>query len=175
MFAIIVLIVVGLIAALLVYASTRPDRFSVQRKISIDASPEKVFPLINDFQQWGYWSPWATRDPSMSQSFSGPARGEGAIYARSGNNKVGSGRMEIIESVPSSLIRIQLDFTRPFKAYNVSEFALAAEGEATAVTWTMSGPANFITKLMGLFVSMDRMVGKDFERGLSSLKSAVMR
>ena len=83
--------------------------------------------------------------------------------------------MEIIESVPSSLIRIQLDFTRPFKAHNVSEFALAAEGEATAVTWTMSGPANFITKLMGLFVSMDRMVGKDFERGLSSLKSAVMR
>ena len=175
MFAIIVLIVVGLIAALLVYASTRPDRFSVQRKISIDASPEKVFPLINDFQQWGYWSPWATRDPSMSQSSSGPARGEGAIYSWSGNNKVGSGRMEIIESVPSSLIRIQLDFTRPFEAHNISEFALAAEGEATAVTWTMSGPANFITKLMGLFVSMDRMVGKDFERGLSSLKSAVMR
>ena len=85
----ILLIVAGLIAALLVYASTRPDRFSVQRKISIDASPEKVFPLINDFQQWGYWSPWATRDPSMSQSFSGPARGEGAIYSWSGNNKVG--------------------------------------------------------------------------------------
>ena len=175
MFAIIVLIVVGPIAALLVYASTRPDRFSVQRKISIDASPEKVFPLINDFQQWGYWSPWATLDPSMSQSFSGPARGEGVIYAWSGNNKVGSGRMKIIESVPPLLIRIQLDFTRPFEAHNISEFALAAEGEATAVTWTMSGPANFITKLMGVFVSMDRMVGRDFERGLSSLKSAVMR
>jgi hypothetical protein len=131
--------------------------------------------LINEFQQWGHWSPWATIDPSMQQSFSGPSRGEGAIYKWSGNNKVGSGRMEIIESVPSSLIRIQLDFTRPFEAHNISEFALAPDGNATTVTWTMSGPANFLTKLMSVFVSMDRMVGKDFERGLSGLKTAAMR
>jgi hypothetical protein len=171
----ILLIVAGLIAALLVYASRQPDRFSVQRRISIDAPPENIFPLINEFQQWGHWSPWATIDPSMQQSFSGPSRGEGAIYKWSGNNKVGSGRMEIIESVPSSLIRIQLDFTRPFEAHNISEFALAPDGNATTVTWTMSGPANFLTKLMSVFVSMDRMVGKDFERGLSGLKTAAMR
>lgn len=170
-----ILLIAGLIAALLVYASMRPDRFSVQRKISIDAPPENVFALINDFQQWGHWSPWATLDPSMRQSFSGPPRGEGAIYEWSGNNKVGSGRMEIIESLPLSLVRIQLDFTRPFEAHNISEFALASEGPATTVTWTMSGPANFVTRLMGVFVSMDRMVGKDFERGMSSLKAAAMR
>jgi hypothetical protein len=111
----------------------------------------------------------------MRQSFSGPSRGEGAIYEWSGNNKVGSGRMEIIESLPSSLVRIQLDFTRPFEAHNISEFALVPDGSSTTVTWTMSGPANFVSKLMGVFVSMDRMVGKDFERGLSGLKAAAMR
>jgi hypothetical protein len=171
----ILLIIAGLFAALLVYASARPDRFSVQRQISIDAPPDNIFSLINEFQQWGHWSPWATIDPAMRQSFSGPSRGEGAIYEWSGNNKVGSGRMEIIESLPSSLVRIQLDFTRPFEAHNISEFALVPDGSSTTVPWTMSGPANFVSKLMGVFVSMDRMVGKDFERGLSGLKAAAMR
>jgi carbon monoxide dehydrogenase subunit G len=172
MFKKIALVIVVLIAAVLVYAATRPDAFSVQRSATIKAPPDKVFAQINDFHAWQAWSPWEKLDPAMQRTHSGAPAGKGAAYAWKGNSKVGEGRMEIIESTPASKVSIQLDFIEPFAARNTADFTLQPVGDATQVTWVMHGPAPFVTKLMGVFVSMDSMIGKDFEAGLANLKAA---
>ena len=172
MFKTTALIVLALIAAVLAYAATRPDSFEVRRSTAIQAPPQKVFALIDDFHQWGAWSPWEKMDPAMKRTHSGAAHGKGAGYAWEGNSKVGQGRMEITESSPPSRVAIQLDFIKPFEAHNVAEFTLAPQGDATQVSWAMRGPSPYIAKLMGIFVDMDKMIGKDFEAGLANLKAA---
>jgi hypothetical protein len=172
MFRKIAIVVVVLVAGVLAIAATRPDTFRVERSVSIQAPPEKIFPLIDDFHNWGAWSPWENRDPAMKRTHSGAARGKGAAYAWEGNNAVGSGRMTIAESSPPSKVTIDLDFLKPFEAHNVADFTLTPEGGATRVTWAMHGPSPFFSKVMQVFLSMDAMVGKDFEAGLANLKAA---
>ncbi len=171
MFKIILLILVAVVIAILLYAATRPDSFSVERSITIQAPPEKVYALINDFHSWQTWSPWEKVDPTMTRHFSGAASGDGTIYEWVGNSKVGSGRMEIIETVPASKIVIKLDFLKPFEAHNTAEFTLQPVGNSTTVTWRMYGPNPYVAKLMQVFFSMDKMVGKDFATGLANLKA----
>ena len=175
MFKRILLVVVVLIGALLAYAATRPDSFRVERATVIKAPPAKVFALIDDFHQWAGWSPWEKLDPSMKRSHSGAASGKGAVYAWEGNGDVGAGRMEILETTAPSRVLIRLDFIKPFEARNTAEYTLRPEGEATRVTWAMYGPAPFVSKLMQVFVSMDAMIGKDFEQGLANLKALAER
>jgi uncharacterized protein YndB with AHSA1/START domain len=172
MFSAILIGVVLVVAAVLAFATTKPDTFRVERSASIKAPPEKIFPLINDFHQWPQWSPWEKLDPAMQRTHGGPAQGVGASYAWVGNSKVGEGRMEIVTSVPSSQIDIKLDFLKPFEAHNKALFTLKPEGDGTQVVWVMDGPAPFVTKLMSVFVSMDKMIGKDFEAGLANMKAA---
>jgi uncharacterized protein YndB with AHSA1/START domain len=173
MFEIIAIIAVVLaiaIAIVLILAATKPDTFSVQRAITVGAPAEKIFPLINDFHQWGSWSPYENKDPAMKRSFSGPVGGKGAVYGWEGNKNVGSGRMEILEaSVPSKIV-IKLDFFAPFEGHNTAEFTMLPQGDATTVTWLMHGPAPFMNKMMQVFMNLDHMIGKDFEAGLASLK-----
>lgn len=168
----IAIIVVVLIAALLVYAATRPDTFRVKRATNINATPEKIFALINDFHSWGAWSPYEKKDPEMSRNFSGAASGTGAVYEWAGNGNVGQGRMEITESSAPSRIAIKLDFIKPIEGHNIAEFTLAPDGDATRVTWAMHGPSPHIGKVISVFLDMDSMIGKDFEAGLANLKTA---
>jgi hypothetical protein len=170
MLSTILIVVVVLIAGILALAATKPDSFQVQRRAMIDAPPDRIFALINDFHQWGVWSPWEKLDPAMKRTFDGPAAGVGSSYAWEGNSKAGQGRMEITESTSPSRLRLNLNFIKPFKANNVTEFNLAPKGNGTDVTWTLSGPSPFVTKLMMVFTTMDKMVGKDFEEGLANLK-----
>ena len=166
------IVVVILIAAVLIFAATKPDSFSVQRATSIKAAPEKIFALLDDFHNWGVWSPWEKMDPSMKRTFNGPANGKGSVYAWEGNSKVGQGRMEITDASAPSQVTIKLDFIKPFEGHNVAEFVLEPKGDSTNVTWTMRGPSPYIAKLMSVFFSMDSMIGKDFEAGLANLKAA---
>lgn len=162
-----------LIAGVLGYASTKPDQFRVERSIVIKAPAEKIFPHINNFHQWEAWSPYEKLDPAMKRSFSGTGLGVGAIYAWEGNSSVGAGRMEILESTPSSAIKIKLDFLKPMEGHDTAEFTLAPESDGTKVTWAMSGPAAYIMKVMSVFFDMDHMIGKDFETGLNNLKALI--
>ncbi len=166
------LIILALIAALLIYASTRPDTFQVQRAATINAPPEQVFALINDYRAWGAWSPWAHKDPAVQHTFGSITSGAGATYAWAGNKKVGKGSMTMLESLPPSKIVIKLDFEKPFEAHNTVTFTLTPEGGATHVNWKMEGPSPYLTKVMGVLCNMDKMVGKDFEAGLTAMKSA---
>jgi uncharacterized protein YndB with AHSA1/START domain len=169
MFKKIALAVVVLIATILVFAATRPDVFSVERSASIKAAPGKIFPLINDFHQWDAWTPY-NKDREMKKSYSGAASGVGAISTWEGNREVGQGSITITESIPPAKIVMDLQMVKPFNCRNRVEFTLTPTGDATTVRWTMTGANTYISKLMGLFFSMDRMVGGDFEAGLAGLK-----
>jgi len=167
-----VLIVVGIIlAGILVFAATKPGAFRVERARSIQAPPERIFDLINDFHRWGSWSPWEKLDPMMKRTFAGAESGKGAVYEWAGNSKAGQGRMEITNSVPGSKITIKLDFLKPFEAHNTAEFTLVPQGSATNITWATLGPQVYMAKVMSVFVSMDRLIGRDFEAGLSNMKA----
>ena len=167
----IVIAAVVLLAALLVYAATKPDTFSVERSASIKAPPEKIFAVLNDFLRWEAWSPWEKKDPAMKRTFSAVTSGKGAVYAWEGKRDVGQGRMEIAESVAPSKVAIKLDFVKPFETQNIVEFTLEPKGDSTNVTWAMQGPMPYISKLITVFVNMDSMIGKDFEAGLANLKA----
>jgi uncharacterized protein YndB with AHSA1/START domain len=167
-------IVVGLlvlVCVVLAYATTKPDSFSVERRISINAPPEKVFANINDFHAWEAWSPWAKLDPAMETTHSGAPSGTGAVYAWSGNSDVGSGRMEITGSTPSNNVTIKLDFNEPFESHNTTVFNIIPSATGSDVTWTMSGPSPYTSKVISVFMSMDKMIGGDFEKGLQQLKA----
>jgi hypothetical protein len=158
------------LAGLLGFAAMKPDEFRVARTARVAASPEAVHALIEDFRRWPLWSPYEKRDPTMKRTLGGAAKGKGATYAWDGNGEVGAGSMEILDDSLAKIV-IKLDFSRPFEGHNIAEFAIRPVGSEVDVTWAMSGPAPFITKLMGVFFSMDKMIGGDFEMGLASLKA----
>ena len=163
------------VAIVLVLAASKPDSFRVERRTTVAADPGKVFLSINDFHNWAAWSPFEKLDPNMQKSFSGAASGKGAIYEWNGNSKAGTGRMEILESSAPNKVVIKLDFLKPFEGHNTSEFTVSPKGESTEVSWAMYGHSAFMMKVMHVFISMDKMMGKDFESGLASLKAVAER
>jgi uncharacterized protein YndB with AHSA1/START domain len=147
------------------------DTYTVQRSTTIDAPPERIYEQIADFHNWRSWSPWEDVDPQMKRTYSGASSGVGAIYAWSGNRKAGQGRMEITEVTQPSTVRIDLAFEKPFKARNDTLFTIEPQDSGARVSWSMTGKNMLLTKIMGIFKSMDSLVGPDFEKGLSRLKS----
>ncbi len=170
----IILIALALIVVVfVVIVAMQPSEFRVVRSATISAPPPAVFAQVNDFHKWEAWSPWAKLDPTMKQTYEGAPAGTGAISRWAGNNQVGEGSMTITESRPSDLIKIKLEFMKPFRAINTAEFTFKPEGNQTAVTWSMVGKNNFMAKAVHLFMNMDKMVGGQFEKGLAQMKSVV--
>ena len=168
----ILIAIAAIVVVFAVVVALQPSSFQVARNIRISAPPAEVFAQVNDFHKWEAWNPWGKIDPAMKQSYEGAPSGTGAIYTWAGNNEVGEGRMTIIDSRPSDLIRIRLEFFKPFAATSLSEFTFKPEGDQTAVTWTMTGNNNFMAKAVHLFMNMDNMVGGQFEKGLAQMKAA---
>jgi hypothetical protein len=162
-------IVAVLIIALVAFISTRPDRFRVERSTLVSAPADIVFPLINDFHQWVLWSPFEKLDSNMKKTFEGAAAGPGASYSWSGNSKAGAGRSTILDSKASEFVSIKLEMFKPFAATNQVTFKLSPDQAGTRVSWIMEGKMNFMVKAFSLFMSMDAMVGKEFEEGLANL------
>jgi hypothetical protein len=167
----IVVVVLILVVAALALIATRPENFRIERSARISAPPDVVFSIIDSLRQWGRWSPYDKRDPNMKKTFEGPSAGPGAVYSWNGNNEVGEGRLTILDSKPGELVTMKLEFSRPFKATNQVNFKLVPAEGGTRVSWIMDGKYNFITKAMSLIMSMDKMVGKDFEQGLANLNT----
>ena len=147
--------------------------YEVKRSATINAAPQAVYGKIVDLHKWESWSPWEGADPDMTKRYAGPDAGVGASYAWSGNRKVGEGTMTITDVAEPSRIAIDLEFLKPFKGQNETTFDLAPAGDGTKVTWTMTGTHTFLSRIIGIFMSMDKMVGKDFEKGLAQLKADV--
>jgi uncharacterized protein YndB with AHSA1/START domain len=166
------IIIALVIAGILILAAMKPDTFRLERKATIKAPAEKIFAILNDFKQWGAWSPWEKKDPAMKRNYGAVTAGKGATYTWEGNKDVGQGGMEITDAAAPNKLTIALNFIKPFEANNTVNFALTPAGGGTEVAWSMEGQCNFISKIMQVFVSMDRMVGPDFEAGLANLKAA---
>src|SRR3954451_22573705 len=168
-------ILIGLlvvVVVLLVVTALQAPEYKVVRSTTVAATAPAVFAQVSDFHNWEKWSPWAKLDPAMKQTYEGPPSGKGSIYRWSGNSKVGEGQMTILESQPPELVRINLEFLKPFASTAVTDFTFKPEGNGTSVSWSMSGHKNFMSKAVCLFMSMDKMIGGDFERGLANLKAA---
>jgi uncharacterized protein YndB with AHSA1/START domain len=169
-------LVIGLALLIAAFATViwfQPDDYRLTRQTVIAAPAAAVFAQVNDLRKWDDWSPWAKLDPSAKVTFSGPQSGVGASFEWDGNDKVGAGTMAITESKPNDRIATRTDFTRPFEGTSNSDFVFSEAGGQTNVIWSMFGKQNFIGKAMCLFVSMERMLGPDFEKGLAQLKAAV--
>lgn len=166
-------ILIGLvvvIAILVVVILLQPATYQVERSTTINAPANVVFAQVNDFHKWNAWSPWAKLDPAMKQTFEGAPAGTGAVYTWVGNKEVGEGRMAITESHPSDLVRIKLDFLKPFAASSTTDFTFTPQGNQTLVKWKMTGDNNFMSKAFHLVMNMDKMIGGDFEKGLAQMK-----
>lgn len=170
-------IVVGLVvvvAAILIFAATKPDTFHIERTASIKAAPDKIVPLIEDYRKWTSWSPWENKDPAMKRTYSGAASGKGAMYAWDGNKDIGQGEMVITEASSSHVV-IAMHFIKPFDSRSTAEFTLQPKGDSTNVTWAMHGPSPYMSKVIGIFFNMDTMIGKEFDTGLANLKTIAER
>lgn len=166
-FIVLVLVVVVFCAVV----AMQPEDFKITRSATVNAPPEKVFEQVNDFHKWDAWSPWAKLDPTMKTTYSGALSGTGAGYSWVGNDQVGEGKMTITDSHSSDIIKIDLEFIKPFAAKNVTDFSFKPDGDKTNVTWTMAGKNNFMAKGFNLVMNIDKMVGGDFEKGLAQLKT----
>ena len=169
LYGIVVIVLVCVIGCVVV--AMQPAHYHVERSATMNAPAAVVFNQVNDFHKWDAWSPWAKIDPNMKTNFEGAPAGNGAVYSWVGNSDVGEGRMTITDSKPGELIKIRLEFVKPFAATNATTFNFKPQGNQTAVTWAMDGDNNFVGKAFCLFMNMDKMVGGDFEKGLAQMKT----
>lgn len=165
--------IAAVVVIFLVVVALQPSDFKIERSATMRAPAPAAFAQVNDFQNWRAWSPWEKVDPALKRQYEGPKAGTGAVYAWQGNKDVGEGRMTITESRPGERVGIKLEFFKPFAATNAAEFTFKPAGDGTAVTWSMTGQNNFLSKAMCLFIDMDKMVGGMFEQGLAQMKSVV--
>lgn len=164
-------LVLAAVVVVLGLASRKPDSFRIERKAVIAAPPEKVFPYLDDPKLTQEWSPWEKKDPNIKKTFSGAAKGKGAVYEWDGNREVGAGRAEIVESVAPRLVVQELHFLRPMDDRGVARYEVAPAPGGSEITWSMEGKSTFPSKIMCVFMDMDKMVGGEFEKGLASLKA----
>jgi uncharacterized protein YndB with AHSA1/START domain len=168
--AIVAIVIALAIAAVLIYAATKPDAFRFERTKHIQASPEQIWPLIIDLNQHFAWSPFE-KDPNMKRTLSGAASGPGQVYEWSGNREVGSGKLELIGATVPSRLQMKLHMYKPMKALNDVEFVLVPNGGGTDFTWSMQGRQPYMGKLFSTFVDCEKMCGNMFEEGLGKLKA----
>jgi uncharacterized protein YndB with AHSA1/START domain len=172
MFLKILLVVSVAIIGILVFAATKPNTFRIQRSITINAPPERVFALIDDFHQWPRWAPQDREDATMRRSYGLQSSGVGAVSQWTSNGSAGAGEMAITAATPDSRIDITVDWTKPFKARNTHEFEITPVGQHVGVTWTAEGSNLYMMKVMEVFVGINGLMGKHFDNGLKNLKAA---
>lgn len=165
----ILIAIVVAIAAFAGYVALQPAVGTVSRSAVIPAPASKIFPLVNNLKKWDDWSPWAKLDPNAKSTFEGPESGVGAIFKWSGNDEIGEGAMAIVESAPDDRLKLRLDFAKPFASTSDVDFSFKPEGEATRVTWTMTGERPFLARAMCILFNADKMVGDMYEKGLANL------
>ena len=163
----------AIIAVFLIVVALQPSEFHVERTATMAAAPATVFDQVNDFHKWEAWSPWAKLDPNAKVAFEGPPSGTGTIMTWEGNDKIGQGKMTLAESKPNELVKINVDFVKPFEGSSVSQFAFKPEGDQTAVTWSMESHHNFLAKAMCLVFNGKKMITDAMDKGLTQMKTVV--
>jgi hypothetical protein len=163
--------IVVLVAGFAGYVAMQPPEGRVARSVTIAAPPAAIFPHVNELKAWDAWSPWAKLDPNAKTTLAGPPSGNGAVFGWSGNDDIGEGKMTIVESRPTELIKIRTDFTKPFTGTSNTDFTFKPEGDKTLVTWEMRSQQSFLIRAMCIIFNGDKIIGDQFEKGLANLKA----
>ncbi|WP_445385282.1 SRPBCC family protein [Robiginitalea sp. IMCC44478] len=164
-------IVIGVLVIITALYLIAPSKYDISRTIEISRPAAEVFEYLKFLKNQDEWSPWARKDPNMKKELKGEDGSVGAISFWEGNREVGSGEQEITAVHPDRRVETELRFLKPFKSVSDAYMEVEAlEKESTQVRWGFTGTNGFPMRLMMLFMSMDKMVGKDFEEGLSNLK-----
>lgn len=162
--------IAAVVALFLIYVALQPSDYVISREVEIRASPEEIFPFINDQRELDRWMPWAKLDPQIQMNFSGPESGVGSKASWTSSGDMGVGSSTIVESIPNEKTRFALEFQKPFEMTQTAEISIQPSDDASIVRWSAEGKNNFIGRLMCVFMNMDEVVGKNFEKGLSELK-----
>ncbi len=147
---------------------------TIERETVITARAADITPYLADLHRWVEWSPWEGQDPALQRTYTGESGAVGSTYAWKGNRKAGAGSMAITR-VDATEVDVALQFTAPFKSSSAVAFRLHEATDGTRVVWSMTSPQNVMSRVMGVFVNMDKFLGGDFEKGLAKLKAAVER
>jgi uncharacterized protein YndB with AHSA1/START domain len=166
----ILLVVVVVVAAVLLFAATKPSTFHIEKSITIQAPPEKLYALIEDFHNWPQWAPQDREDPTMQRTYKGTARGPGAVSEWTSKGSAGAGQMTIIAAKACSSVDVVVEWERPFKVRNAHRFTLTPTGSGTELVWSADGANLYLMKVMEVFVGVNGLMGKHFEAGLANLK-----
>lgn len=170
MLSTLLLVLAVLLAAVLIVAAFQPSEYRYERSATINAPASAIFPHVNSQRAWAAWSPWMKMEPTAKVEITGPESGVGATATWEGK-KIGAGTSTITESEENKRIRFRLDFKKPFEGTSTAEFTFLPEGNATNVTWSMEGHANYMSKLFGLIMNCKKMMSKQFDQGLNDLKT----
>lgn len=164
---------VVVIGAVIAVAAFQPPDYTISRSVVIKATPEKLFPYINSAEKSYSWMPWQEMDSKVQMSYSGPADGVGSVGSWKSDGQMGVGESTIIESVPNKLTKTKIAYVKPFEMNQLAEMSLDQGTDGTTVKWSVTGSNNIIGRVFGLFMNMDKMVGGNFEKGLTKLKTLV--
>ena len=158
---------VGIAVLLVAVGFLLPSTYSAQRSVTINASAEKVFPLVANHKEWKRWSVWNQRDPNMQMTYSGPEMAAGSKWSWKSKSE-GNGGMEF--SAVEQNKRVGYILTMEDMTPATGELKFTPDGTGTKVTWDIYGNAgmNPVFRWFGVF--MDKMIGPDFEAGLKNLK-----
>ncbi|MBX2979082.1 MAG: SRPBCC family protein [Flavobacteriales bacterium] len=169
----ILLVIAIIIAGIIIVSRFQPDSYTVERSAIIDAPPEVVFAHMNDFREWQQFNAWGDADPNAVYTYSDVSSGVGAKLHWKGNSEMGEGRMTILESRPNEYVKVDLEFIEPFAGKAITEYVMASEGAGTKLTQSMHSDHNFFSKIMCLFMDMDKMIGEKYEEGFRRMNKVL--
>ncbi len=169
----ILLAVVVIVGLLLAYIAGQSEDFTVSRELLIKTTPEIIFPYINNSQKSNEWMPWQESDPNAKMIYSGPDEGVGSTTTWDSTGNMGTGKAEVVESIPNQRVRTQLSYTKPMNMEQLAEITLTPSAQGTMVKWSVTGKNSFVGRIFCFFFNMDKMVGGEFEKGLNKLKGKV--
>jgi effector-binding domain-containing protein len=166
------IIVLILIVVFVVLALIAPKKYTVERSVVIDAPRQMVFNHVRYWRNWQAWSPWAEMDPAMKATVEGKDGEVGSVYHWQGDPKLtGKGEMTNTGLKENEEIDYHLHFLEPWESESDGYVRATEVENGTQVSWAMYGESPIPWNVLMLFSSMDKMVGKDFEKGLGKLKT----
>lgn len=162
-----------IIGGLFAFAAFQPAEYTIAREVSVNATADTLFPYLNNQEKVNSWMPWKDMDAGLKMTFEGPTDGVGAKSLWQSEGRMGVGSAEVIESIPNQSVKTKITYVKPMAFTQVSEMSLSPGPDgSTKVRWAVTGHNNLLGRVMCLFMDMDKMVGTNFEQGLSKLKTS---
>ena len=149
-----------------------PGSVSVERRLTIAAAPEVLFPLLDSPQAFTHWSPWSTPGADVRYAFDGPTEGVGAsLQWEGGAFPMASGSYTITAVEDRRRVELRLQLPLLGKTHSTFELSPTPDAKATLVIWRFRDDVGFNLPRRLLWLVVDATLGPQFERGLENLRA----